>query len=217
MYYNSPCPNQEKCRVANSHSYVRALHASPDAPAVDIYVNDNLVARGLRYRDFTPYVPLAGGLYNIKVFQTGTITNPVIDKNVNIPPSSIFTLAATGMLRDIGLTLIPEPPVKREPYDTFLRFIQLSPDSPNVDLYLANGTRLFENVEYKEITDYIPFRPGIYEFRVRLTGTQEVILTVPNANLRQGNVYSIYMIGLKNGDPSLQVLIPLDGSTYLHR
>ena len=215
MYDNSWCPNREQCR-ANSTSYVRALHASPDAPAVDIYVNDRLVARGLRYREFTPYVPIAGGLYNIKVYPTGTNTNPVINKNVNIPPNSIFTVAATGMLKDIDLTLIPEPPVKKQPYDTFVRFVQLSPNAPNVDLYLSNGNRLFTDVEYKEITDYLPIRPGVYEFQVKPTGTQNVILTVPNANLRQGNVYSIYMIGLQNGNPSLQVLIPLDGSTYLN-
>lgn len=215
MHDNSWCPNREQCR-ANSTSYVRALHASPDAPAVDIYVNDRLVARGLRYREFTSYVPIAGGLYNIKVYPAGTNANPVINKNVNIPPNSIFTVAATGMLKDIDLTLIPEPPVKKQPYDTFLRFVQLSPNAQNVDLYLSNGNRLFTDVEYKEITDYIPIRPGVYEFQVKPTGTQNVILTVPNANLRQGNVYSIYMIGLQNGNPSLQVLIPLDGSTYLN-
>jgi hypothetical protein len=48
-----------------------------------------------------------------------------------------------------------------------------------------------------------------------VAGTNNIILTVPNTNLRAGNIYTVYIVGLANGSPGLQVLIPLDGSTYL--
>lgn len=212
--YGSPCNKRQ--RVTHTNSFIRILHASPNAPGVDVYVNNVLTARDVTYKEFTQYIPLAGGLYNIKAYPTGTSTNPVIDTNINIPPKSIFTIAVTGMLADIALTLVQEPPIQRQPADTFVRIAHLSPNTPNVDITLPNGTKVFSDVEYKEITDYIPIKPGVYELQARLAGTNNIVLTVPNINLRSGNIYTVYIVGLQNGNPTLQVLIPLDGSTYLN-
>ena len=157
--YGSPCKQQY--RVAHTNSFVRVLHASPNAPGVDIYVNNVLTAKDVTYKEFTQYIPVAGGLYNVRVYPTGTSVNPVISTNVNIPPGTIFTVAATGMLADIALTLVQEPPIQRLPSETFVRIAHLSPNAPRVDITLANGTKLFSDVEYEEITDYIPVRPGV--------------------------------------------------------
>jgi hypothetical protein len=216
MYSQRKCPCKTQTRESNTNSFVRGLHASPDAPAVDIYVNNNLIASDVIYKEFTKYFPLAGGLYNIKIYPTGKTTNPVIDQNVNIPPRTIFTIAAIGMLSGIELSLIPEPPINRLPSETFVRVAHLSPNAPNVDVALPNGNKLFSDVEYREVTDYIRIRPGTYELQVKQAGTNNIILDVPNTNLRFGNIYTVYLIGVANGKPPLQVLIPLDGSTYLN-
>lgn len=215
MYNQTWYPYERQSRVAPMSSYIRMLHSSPDAPGVDIYVNENLIARNLIYKEFSPYIPIVGGLYNVKVYPTGTKISPVIDTNINIPQSSIFTIAVTGRLAEIGLTLVPEPPIKRLPSETFIRFVHLSPDAPNVDITLPDGTKLFSDIEYKEIPSYIPIKPGRYELQARKYGTNEVILTVPNINLGPGKIYTMYLVGLTTEKPPLQLLIPLDGSTYL--
>ena len=33
--------------------------------------------------------------------------------------------------------------------------------------------------------------------------------------LKNGNIYTSYMVGLTQGEPFIQVLIPLDGSSYI--
>jgi hypothetical protein len=215
MYYPTESPLKKQYRQNHTNSFVRILHASPNAPGVDIYVNNVLTVRDVTYKEFTQYIPIAGGLYNIKAYPTGTTVNPVIDTNINIPPGSIFTIAVTGMLADIALTLVQEPPIQRLPSETYVRIAHLSPNAPNVDITRPDGAKLFSDVEYGEVTDYISIRPGVYEFQARVAGTNNIILTVPNTNLRAGNIYTVYIVGLANGSPGLQVLIPLDGSTYL--
>lgn len=216
MYYRNGCPCRNQHRQVPLNSHIRFLNASPDSRGLDFYVNNRLVGRNVNYQGFTQYIPLAGGLYNIKVYPSGQVTNPIIDANINIPPGTIYTLAATGMLADIELTLLYEPPISRLPYETFIRVAHLSPNTPNVDITLPDGTRLFSDVEYKEITDYIRIRPGVYELQARGAGTENIILRVPNTNLRSGNIYTVYIVGIQNGTPPLQVLIPLDGNTYLN-
>jgi hypothetical protein len=196
-------------------SYIRVLHASPGAPAVDVYANGNIIARNLPYKSFTPYIKVPSGAYTVRVFPTGKTTDPVIETSLEIPGKSIFTVAAVGRLPDIGLLPILEPLQSVNPGYAMVRFVHLSPTAPIVDITLPNGQRLFKDVEYKEITGYIPVRPGTYTLQARPTGTDKVALTVPNITLKANTLYSVYAVGLVEGNPPLQVLIPMDGGTYL--
>ena len=140
MYYY---PNY---RSRINPSNIRILHASPNAPAVDIYINDNLILQRLSYKNFSDYFQVPSGTYNIKVYPAGTKTNPVIDTNTFIPENSIFTIAAIGLLPNISLMPIEDPKKEKIPHKVFVRFAHLSPDAPAVDVALPNGTKLFENV-----------------------------------------------------------------------
>ncbi|EOD00488.1 DUF4397 domain-containing protein [Caldisalinibacter kiritimatiensis] len=196
-------------------SFIRILHASPDAPAVDVYINNNLVASNLKYRQFTEYLQVPPGRYNVKVFAAGQRTNPVIDTEVNVTPMSIATVAAVGRLENIKLLPIPEPRMPIPPGKLYIRFGHLSPNAPRVDVRLPNGQTLFRNVGFEEVTDYIPVDPGTYTLEVFLAGTDERVLYVPNVNLQPNRFYTVYAVGLAGQRPPLQVLIPLDGNSYL--
>jgi len=198
-------------------SYVRILHASPNAPAVDVYVNNTPTFRNIVYRNFSQYIPLqGGGQYNIKVFPTGTQVTPIINQNLLVPEGKIYTIAAIGEPSNISLLPVEDLPLKPiSPGKASVRFVHLSPDAPNVDITLPNGNKLFSNIGYKGITEYIPVASGTYTIQARLSGTNNVVLTVPNITVRPNNFYTVYAIGYASKTPGLQVLIPLDGNSYL--
>jgi len=191
------------------------FHASPDAPQVDVLLNNRLVASNLAYRGFTEYLPLQPGRYNVKVLRAGTRTNPVIDEDLNIPANSIFTVAVTGRVANIGLLPIAEPRMRIPAGKLFLRFGHLSPNAPRVDVRLPDNRPLFTNVGFNEVTDYIPVNPGTYAISVFIAGTNQRVLYVPNINLKANRFYTVYAVGLAGDNPPLQALIPLDGNSYL--
>lgn len=196
-------------------SYIRILHASPDAPPVDIYANGNAIARGLSYKGFTAYMPLEQGQYAITVFPSGHTENPIISTRVDIPAGKIMTMAAINRLRNIELFTVPDPSMTMDPLKAYVRFVHLSPNAGGVDVTLPDGTRIFRNVGYKGITHYLPVDGGTYTLEIRPTGTENVILYVPNIHLRPGRAYTVYAVGLLRESPPLQALIPLDGSSYI--
>lgn len=196
-------------------TYVRIFHASPDAPPVDVYVNNRPVASNLRYRSFTEYVPLAPGVYNVKVLPAGNTENPVINTNINVPANTILTVAAINKLQDISLYAIEDTPMPVPVDKVYLRFGHLSPNAPSVDLRLQDGRNLFEDVEYKEVTDYKLIDPGQYTIDLYAAGTENRVLHVPNINLQPNRFYTVYAIGLAGETPPLQVVIPLDGNSYI--
>ncbi len=52
---------------ATGKARVRVLHAVPDAPAVSVFVNDQVAFFGVAFKDLTGYATLAAGTYNVKV------------------------------------------------------------------------------------------------------------------------------------------------------
>lgn len=197
-------------------SYVRILHSSPGAPAVDIYINNVPILRNLTYKQFSNYLPIVPGTYNIKIYAAGTTSRPVLSTNVFIPGFSILTVAAVGKLPDLSLlTIADKSNVPLRPGKAEIRFVHLSPDAPAVDVTLPNGNVLFKNAAYKQIEEYIPIGPGVYTLQVKGSGTDKIILHVPNIKVRPRQYYTVYVVGVTAGNPPLQALIPLDGNTYL--
>ncbi|ACO86502.1 DUF4397 domain-containing protein [Clostridium botulinum] len=215
--FNLPCFNENKVkfRKSDEKSHIRILHASPDAPAVDIYINDNLIYKGLSYKSFTEYMPLISMVYNIKVFPTGKKDVPLINKFFFIPPNSIYTIAATNFLKNIALFPILDKKLdNKNPNKAYVRFVHLSPNAPKLDFYM-NGKKIFNSIGYKNITNYSAVDPKNYTLNLKISNTENTILTSPNANLKADKYYTVYAVGLANGKPSLQVLIPLDGNSYI--
>jgi hypothetical protein len=207
-------PSNSLYRETSNYSYVRVLHASPNAPAVDIYINDKLAVKALPFKGFSNYLRTPAGRYNIKVYPAGKKDTPVINTNIDIPAKSIFTVAAIGSLPDVSLLPIAEPIFNRMPGKTYVRFAHLSPNAPKVDI-TAGGKKVFTNVGYKEVTGYTQVNPGVYNFDVTVSENGNRALYVPNIRLLPNRIYTIYAVGLAGGTPPLQVVIPLDGNTYI--
>lgn len=208
-------PYNSYSRLTTTTSYARVFHAVPNAPAVDVYLNNKIIARNLSFSNFTQYLKLEPGHYDVQIFKAGSRRDLLLRENLYINPSSIYTIAAIGYVSSIGLLPVFEPKGPLIPGKFFIRFGHFSPNSPNVDLTLNDGRKLFTNVPYKKVTGYIPLSPGNYNFNLRSTSTGDLVLNIPNINLKAGRFYSIYAIGLLGDKPPLQVVIPLDGNSYL--
>lgn len=209
MYYYPYTNMLAQCYMMQQqmNSKIRVLHAVPNAPAVDVYANDNLIVKNLAYKEMSPYLTVPAGNYNIKVYPTGETTNPVIDSTVYVPENSIYNIAAIGELPDISLYPIQEPTSANKTGMSCVRFIHLSPDAPPVDIKLPDGTIVFSNVPFKSIANYTCVPSGTYTFTVNPAGTDNVVLTVPNVKLNPNTFYTIYAVGLVGDKPNIEALL----------
>ena len=199
--------------IKNNSSLVRVFHAAPQAPNVDVYVNDQMVFSNLAFGDFTRYVYLDEGEYNVSVYLAGQKDRPVINQMVDVPSQQIFTIAATGNLDNLGLLVIPDK-VSKSPSQNYssVRVIHLSPNAPGVDI-LVDGDTLFEDISFGEGTDYVDLNPGTYNVNVVLNTDKSVVLPL-KVTLNPDKIYTIYIIG---NPPTLQAVQIVDGNTYACR
>ncbi len=200
-------------KTKDGYSIVRVFHASPDAPAVDVYVDDQLVAEDLTFTSMTPYSYLEEGMHNIKVYPTGNDTDVVLSKTVDVPDDRIFTIAAVGNLDAIELLIIEddidEVPSTKE---ATVRVIHLSPNAPSVDI-LANSNVLFEDIEFKESSDYVKVPAGMYDVDIALNDGGDIVLS-GKLNLKANRIYTVYAIG---NPPALGIVQSVDVNSYICR
>jgi hypothetical protein len=211
MYNNAKYTNSEL-----PMGYVRVIHTVPDAPNVDIYANDKLIISDLSYGNYTDYLPIPEGTYEISLYVAGTKNSPVLVNILTVNKNNILTVAAVGTLSDIELLAIADANEAKMPGKAMIRFLHLSPNAPAVDITLPNGTVVFSNISFKHITSYIDVIPTNYTLQVRVAGTSNVVLTVPNVNLNAGKYYTVYAIGLVGERPELEALLLLDGENSMN-
>lgn len=91
------------------NSFLEVLHALPGAGEVDVYINEELLEENLAYKGMSRFLPIGPGNNRIQVFAAGSKTNPILDTEVELPPSSVITLAIIGMVSEAEVLPILQP------------------------------------------------------------------------------------------------------------
>jgi hypothetical protein len=149
------------------------------------------------------------------MFPTEEKINSLLAANISVPAGSILTAAAVGDAPNLGVLTVSDRMMPIPPDKTYIRFVHLSPNAAGVDAAFADGTKLFSGAEFKEVTNYRAADPGVYTLQVNAAGTNKIILNVPNVDIKPGRFYTAYAVGLAGGSPTLQLLIALDGNSYI--
>lgn len=200
-------------KIESGTSLLRVFHAAPQAPAVDVYINEKLVFSNLQFTQFSSYVKLKEGEYRIDIFQTGTMVRPIISGSLDLDEGQMLTIAAIGNLDDLSLLVINDNADKKaSPKVSSFRVVHLSPNTPAVDI-LVNNKILVENLAFKQNTSYVDIAPGSYNIEAVLNSNKESVL-VFGAVLKVNRIYTIYIVG---ESPNLRAIQSVDGNTYLCR
>lgn len=194
-------------------SIVRLFHASPNAPSVDVYIDGQLVVEDLSFTNFSDYSYLEEGVHTVQVVPTNDSSTILINKMVDVPDDRIFTIAIVGNLENIEPLLI-EDDINEVPStkEATLRVIHLSPTAPSVNI-IADSATIFEDLDFKESSDYIKVPAGMYDIKVALSENGNIVLT-SKINLKANRIYTIFVVG---NPPNLGLIQSVDVNTYLCR
>jgi LPXTG-motif cell wall-anchored protein len=200
--------------LADAHeARVRVVHASPDAPAVDVWVNGAVAFSNAPFQGITDYAKLEPGSYNVQVTPTGATEPIVIDANLDLATQTDYTVVAVGQLANIEPLVLIDNNGAPAAGKAHVRFVHASPDAPAVDIAVANGGPvLFSNIPFKGVGDYLPVDAGSYDLEARIAGSDTVALSVPGVMLNEGTVYTIFAMGLAGGEPALTAVPSVDAS-----
>lgn len=195
----SSCKKDETI-IEQSYANVLVTHASPDAPGVDLLVdNSKQNSAALTHPNNTGYLKVTSGTRNIKVNVTGTTTT-VIEADLMLTKDMNYSVFAVDSVSKISAIVIADDLTAPAAGKAHVRFIHLSPNAPAVDIAVASsGAVVFGNKTFKEYTPFTPLDAGTYNLDVRVAGTSTVALVLPAITLEAGKIYTVFAKGFLGG------------------
>ncbi|MFC3478109.1 DUF4397 domain-containing protein [Halobacterium litoreum] len=227
---------------AGDGGYLRAVHASPNAPDVDVYVDDQLAFEGAPFGGVTPYASLSPGDHDVRITAAGDESTVVFDQTVPVAEgfqSAVAygelqtgggTTTADGTTTANGTTteqmdgdtaftvgLLEDQSEAPGADESVVRLFHASPDAPAVDVTVeSSGSALFDGVAFGESSSYETVPAGSYTLEVRpdTEDNSGDVVTTFDVTVEGGTAYTAFAVGyLADQEPGFDLVTAVDGRT----
>ena len=196
--------NKDNNKTDMSKSKLMVVHASPNAPNVDVRINNAVSLTNVPYPNNSNYTEVNSGSTNIKVSPTGTTTY-VIDATVNLDANKNYSVFAIDSVSKIKAAVVSDDLTAPASGKAHVRFFHFSANAPAVDIAVTGGAVLFSNRKFNDqatnasLANFTPLNAGTYNLEVRAAGTNTVVLALPNITLTAGKIYTVFAKGFLGG------------------
>ena len=192
---------------------VRVVHASPDAPDVDVLVDGATVLSDVPYLTASDYLGVAAGSRNLKVNAAGSTTS-VIDANVNLVDGADYTVIAGGLVSSIEPIVLEDDRTAPAAGSVRVRAVHGAPSAPAVDIYItapgadiAGMAPALANVAFGASSEYIEAPAGSYQVRITPAGSQTVVIDSGTLTLAAGQVRTALAVDAPGGGAPFSLLL----------
>lgn len=180
----------------SGNARVRVIHASPDAPAVDVFVDGTAALTNVAFPAISDYLDVPAGARRIQVAPAGAgASAAVITANPTLEAGKAYTVAAVGQLANIKGQIYNDNLAAPAAGKAHVRVIHASPDAPAVAVKVANGPTLIQSLAFPNASDYLPVDAGTYNLQVTPAGAETVVLDLANTQLQAGTIYDVVAVG----------------------
>jgi hypothetical protein len=200
----------------DARARLRVVHASPDAPNVDVAVNGKTVLTDVPYEAASKYLTVAAGSTKIEVRPTGTTTD-VISATVPLTAKKDYTVLAVDRVASIAPLVLTDDNTAPATGQIKLRLVHASPSAGNVDIYVeAPGTDIstvsptLTNIPFKAASDYLSVPAGSYEVFITPTGTKTVAIDSGSLAISAGQVRTAVALDAPGGGAPLTAIVLSD-------
>jgi hypothetical protein len=187
---------------------VRIVHASPDAPAVDIYVDGAVALDAIKYLDATDYVDLPAGQRIFQIFVSGTQTK-VAELNATLTPGATLTVVAAGFAAKTPAlrVLVLADNIPTDMTSPYIRVVHGAPSAPSVDVYvgapfqtIVKRAAALTGVPFAAASGYVPLRANTgYQARVTPAGTKTVAIESGRLSFPAGTAWTVIAVDKVGG------------------
>jgi hypothetical protein len=165
--------------TANPNAYLRVLHASPDAPNVDILVDGNAVLTDVPFQAGSGYLAVTPGAREVTLRVSGT-TTIALKQSVDLLEDGYYSVIAQNDVANIGLKLIDD--TERFNNGTVdVSVAHASPGSGNVDIYVNQdeivlpAAPTLANVPFDAFASLLDVANATYQIRLTANASTDVV------------------------------------------
>jgi hypothetical protein len=172
------------CKVSvnsdNNKASVRVLHTSPNAPNIDVKVNDVSMMTNAAFKVSSGFQRLDAG--RSKILITATITGAnLVSATHDFSRDRSYTVIVGNRLSAIEAVFIEDDSSAPLTGQAKVRLVHSAPDAAAFDIYItapgisiSTATPRLSNVAFKSISSTIQLSAGNYQIRATPAGTKNI-------------------------------------------
>lgn len=193
---------------------MRFINLSPNAGAMDVYANSNLVVGNVGYGSASSYQAINAASSAISFTQAGT-SNMIGSGSIAFNPNNYYSAIVYDSVAIIKGNLFQDDRTAPPAGKAFLRFLDYANVNSSVDIIRSGTTpiKLFASrnyVDHISTLSYIAYTaidPGIFNVSAVVAGTSSTITQLPNFEAVAGKSYTIVLKGFFAGTGSQAVFL----------
>jgi hypothetical protein len=212
----SGCDDDATPNAPIQESRVRVLHASPDAPSVDVLVDGQVVLTNVPFKAASSYLTVPAGARNLRVRATANPSLVVIDVTPTLAASTDYTVIARNLVASIEPWLLTDDNATPANGQIKLRLVHSAPGAPAVDIYvtapgadLSVSTPILTDVPYAAASNYLAVPAGTYQVRICPANTTTVAIDSGALTFTAGQIRTAVAVDNPGGgSPFGAVVLP---------
>lgn len=201
-------------------AYLRFFHIACFTPSIDVYIDGKKYYSDVLYEDFTHYKLHTYGEHQV-ILTLNHSTEPIYERTISLSAYKIYTLIllTDPKHRDrIGPYLIEDVTRGIPTGHCMCRIGHFNYSTSLLDLRFTSPEKkdIYKKVSCYEMTPYFPLLPNTYTLNILVNLTQKPFLELNNLELKLERFYTLYIIGNKKEETPPQIILSIDGNSYLH-
>lgn len=186
--------DDNKVQPAVPVSYVALYNASPDAPGLNVSVdNTQINVQPFDYSAYTGYLRFYTGQRHFTVGPANG-SNVVVDTTVNFVANKAYSVFVVDNYNCASLLVLSDSASTPPAGKAVIRLINLSPDAGTVHLSVKGSSELGTGEAFKGASSFLTIDAATTTFEITGDG---VSLEVPAETIHDGGYYSIVVKGYK--------------------
>ena len=191
----------------NDYAYVRVLHASPDAPAVDVLVDGKAVGT-FEFQEGSGYLRVDEGTRTLALRVNGT-TTIALEDSFSLRKNNYYSVIAQNDVADLELEVLNDTE-RRNNGSNDVTVVHASPDAGSVDIYVtapdaALGTATLAAVGFDNNASLANIAAG--DYRVRITADSDTDVLYDSGTLAVSADVTAVAVNSTKGAAPVSLLI----------
>lgn len=190
------CKKEEEPK---KYAKINITHASPGNYDVNFIVGKDTLngSKPLGYYNQTGYINIEAGSKTF-AFKYAGVDTSFLDSSFNFKEDKNYSMYLIDSFHKAKPLFLSDDLSSPANGKAHLRVVYLSPNSDSVDIVRmidTNSYPAFPKTNFKDVSSFTAFDPGVYNFEVRPAGTKTTLLKIPTIVLNNGKIYTIVVRG----------------------
>jgi hypothetical protein len=213
----SSCLKNNTTPITNDQqiALLSVINAAPSTQSVDFYLAQTKInAVALPYGGGLDYANVPTGISTATFYLTGT-QQVIKTSQIDMQANTHYSLFLSNQLSNPDILFLTDT-INSSPNPNsvaLMRFVNLSPDAPAVDLGMTGtNSTIVNNKSYKGYSYFVPVTGNTITLEVRKTGTSTVLISLPAVALQVGNVYTVWLHGFAAATDQTKLALSVQGN-----